>query len=253
MSNKENYNFADFTLINYKRILKLAKENYLFEIFNSSTAYSKSIILRHDIEFSMPIALQMAKIESELDIKATYFLQLHSEFYNPFDKDSFNMVKDIIESGHHLGLHFDTHFWNINSEQELKKCLLIDKETLERYFDIEIKVFSFHNTNEFILTCEKEKYGGMINVYSKYFKETVGYCADSTGYWRYERLEDRLKEAKDKQLQILIHDGMWQDEILPPRRRVFKVIDDRAEYLKKYYDQVLKKFGANNIDWDKIY
>jgi len=90
-------------------------------------------------------------------------------------------------------------------------------------------------------------------VYSRIFKENYGYCADSTGYWRYERLEDRLREANDEKLQILIHDGMWQDVVLPPRQRVFKVIDDRSDYLKSYYDATLKKFGAKNIDWDECY
>ena len=109
------------------------------------------------------------------------------------------------------------------------------------YFNINVDVFSFHNTDKFILSCEKDKYCGMINVYSKFYKEQVGYCADSTGYWRYERLIDRLREAKDTYLQILIHDGMWQNEVLPPRRRVYKVIDERTNYLKKLYDDSLIK------------
>jgi hypothetical protein len=42
---------------------------------------------------------------------------------------------------------------------------------------------------------------------------------------------------------------MWQNKILPPRQRVFKAIDTRAEYLKKFYDNILKTYGAKNIDW----
>lgn len=41
--------------------------------------------------------------------------------------------------------------------------------------------------------------------------------------------------------------------MLPPRQRVFKVIEDRATWLKKFYDDTLKKFGATNIDWEDIY
>jgi hypothetical protein len=248
------YRFSDFNLDNYKKLLELALENYRFTTFTAeSFNRQKKIILRHDIEFSIPIALRMAEIEASLGIKATYFLQIQSEFYNPFDKGNYNSIKKIIENGHDLGLHFDSHFWEINSGKELEKYIKIDKNIIETYFEVRIKTFSFHNTNDFVLSCENENYAGLINVYSKKFKTETGYCTDSTGYWRYERLEDRLRKAKDEFMQILIHDGMWQDEALPPRQRVFKVINDRAEYLKKFYDSTLKKFGAKNIDWENIY
>ena len=90
----------------------------------------------------------------------------------------------------------------------------------------------------------------MMNVYSKRIKSQYGYCADSTGFWRYEILEGRLKEAKDKILQVLIHDGMWQNEVLPPRQRIYKVIEDHANFVKQSYDNTLKIFGAKNIDWE---
>ena len=100
------------------------------------------------------------------------------------------------------------------------------------------------------MSCDKNYYAEMINVYSAKYKNKIGYCADSTGFWRYEVLEDRLREAKDQILQILIHDAMWQNEVLPPRRRVFKVIDEHADFMKKSYDETLNKFGAKNIDWE---
>ena len=120
------------------------------------------------------------------------------------------------------------------------------------FIDTTIKVFSFHNTTSFILSCRKDIYGSLINVYSDYFRKNYGYNADSLGYWRYERLEDRLKEAKEENIQILIHDGMWQNEVLAPRQRVFRVIDENANNLKNYYDSFLKIVGAKNIDSNKV-
>jgi len=251
LNNKEKYLFNDFTISKYKEMLMLALKKSTFIGFNDHLA-KKSIILRHDIEFSLPIAYEMAKIENELGINSTYFLQLHCEFYNTLDKDSYNIVSNILKLGHNLGLHFDAHFWDVTNEEQLEKYLCFDKQILEAYFNIKLDVFSFHNTNKFILSCEKDKYCNMTNVYSKYFKEKIGYCSDSTGYWRFENLHERLKDAKDDHLQVLIHDGMWQDEILPPRRRIYKVIDDRSKYLKNFYDETLRKFGAKNIDWDEV-
>lgn len=245
------YRFQDFTLINYERLLSLTKKKYEFSFFNKNLVFeNKTVFLRHDLEFSVPVALKMARIEHQHGIKATYFIQLHGDFYNALEKRTFHQLKEIESLGHRLALHFDAHFWNITREDHLDKNLHTDKETFEKYFDSSPEVFSFHNNNSFTLSCEKETYGGMLNVYARRFKIDYGYCTDSTGYWRHEVLEDRIMEAKDHILQLLIHDGMWQDEILPPRRRVYQVIDDHAVFMKQSYDETLKKFGAKNIDWE---
>ena len=244
------YRFNDFTLNNYIRLLKLAKKSYKFSFFDNDLFLNRTILLRHDVEFSVPIALKIAKIEHELGIRSTYFVQLHSEFYNALEKRTFTQLKEIESLGHCLELHFDAHFWGVENEVKLEKYLRIDAGTFATYFDKRPKIFSFHNTNKFTLSCEKDSYADMINVYAKKYKQVYAYCADSTGYWRYEILEDMLIEAKEHVLQLLIHDGMWQDEILPPRRRIHKVIDEHSSFMKKHYDEVLQKLGAKNIDWE---
>jgi len=251
-SNSQQFHFHDFTLHNYVSLLKRAQEFYNFESFTDSIPPG-SIILRHDIDLSILHAFKMAQIEEMLGIKATYFVQLHSEFYNPLDKTNFGLLRRILDMGHKLGLHFDTHFWGINSEDQLEKFISFDKELLENIFEIEIDVFSFHNNNEFTLQWSKNRIAGLINVYSSYFKE-MGYCSDSVGYWRYDRLEDILKPPlKFDRLQILIHPCWWQERALPPRQRIYNLIDDNNTYLKRLWDSTLKQFGAKNIDWEEIY
>lgn len=248
---RSKYRFHDFTLENYRKLLMLALKNYSFSFFKNNFNYAiKTLILRHDVEFSVPIALEMAKIEHDLGIRSTYFIQLHGDFYNAMECKTFKKIREIESLGHQLALHFDAHFWEITREDQLDSCLKKDKDSFEKYFFAEPIVFSFHNNNAFTLSCNKETYAGMINVYSDKFKKDYGYCTDSTGYWRYEVLEEILVEAKDNVIQVLIHDGMWQDKVLPPRRRVYKVIDDHAAFMKKSYDETLAKFGAKNIDWN---
>ena len=88
MINTKEYRFADFTIQNYQRLLNLAKQNYDFVSFKQIwETRGKAIVLRHDVEFSVPIALKMAEIENTLGIRATYFVQLHSEFYNLLEKN----------------------------------------------------------------------------------------------------------------------------------------------------------------------
>lgn len=245
----QHYHFSDFTLNNYHSLLSLAKKNYEFRLFNEEYQH-RSALLRHDVEFSIPITLEMAKIEADLGIRSTYFVQVHCEYYNTLEKMNIVALKEIIELGHQIGLHFDSHFWAVNDESQLDKCIEVDRKVLETYLETEVKAFSFHNNTDFTLSCRKHTYGNLLNVYSEHFRQKYAYNADSLGYWRFERLEDRLLEAKEEAIQILIHDGMWQHEVLPPRQRVFKVIDDRVKWMKDGYDKHLATIGQRNIDWD---
>lgn len=250
MNNREKYKFDYFTLVNYKNIIRLAIDNG-FQFITYTDAYEKyrkDVLWRHDVEFSPDIALKMAKIEHELGVKATYFFQLHSEFYNVLERYFTDILREIQSLGHFIGLHFDPHYYNITNKKQLDRFIKLDKEYFEKVFEIKLHSFSFHNTNPFILSCEDFTYGGLINVYANFFKDNFQYCADSTGYWRYEILDQLIKDKNVTHLQVLTHDAMWTNEILSPRKRIRKSIQDNSDRIKKQYDFVLMKFGANNID-----
>lgn len=233
MTNREKYHFDDFTLENYRRLIRLAKEKRFQFILHKEefVRERKDIIWRHDVEFEPDIALQMAQIEHEEGVVATYFFQLHSPYYNLFDQHYSNVFHQIHDLGHHCGLHFDCLYWGINDEAQLDKFITLDSNYLESNLGVKMEAFSFHNTTPFTQSCLKYKYGGLINVYSTYFKEHYNYCGDSLGYWRFDRLEDVLKDEKVQHLQALTHDANWSDEVLSPRKRFAKAMHDHAERL----------------------
>ena len=74
----------------------------------------------------------MAKIENELGISTTYFFQVHSEFYNILERYSSDILLEIKTLGHHIGLHFDSHYYNIQSEDQLNQYITQDKEYFEK-------------------------------------------------------------------------------------------------------------------------
>jgi hypothetical protein len=251
-SNRIRYRFDDFTLANYRRLVELARESgFTFSFFDRDYAASGKILLwRHDVEFSPYVALKMASIEQACGARATYFFQLHSEFYNLLEREVTQIVMAIRSLGHEIGLHFDSHYFNIQSEDQLEHYLALDAAYFDRVFGVQIRAFSFHNTTPFILACERSEYAGLLNVYSQAFKKQFVYCADSTGFWRYERMEDVLQNPTINRLHVLTHDAMWGDAVLPPRQRVYQAIDAHAQRLKMFYDAALKHLGAKNIDWE---
>ena len=132
-----------------------------------------------------------------------------------------------------VGLHFDCRYWGITSEEQLNDHIILDKDYLIANMGVEIDTFSFHNTTPFTQSCLAYKYGGLINVYSSFFKQHYNYCGDSLGYWRFDRLEDVLNDNKVQHLQVLTHDANWAEEVLSPRKRFVKAMHDHAERLIK--------------------
>ena len=247
MENGVKYNFADFTRENYRKLLKLAKQKYEFCSFEDFSKCSNPVLWRHDVDFSVHSAYALAQIEREEDVTATYFIHLHNEFYNVLEKEITELLKNIFSLGHKAGLHFDCHYYGISSVSELEEKLKFERDILEKTFEVPVNVFSYHNTTDEILSFNSDKYAGMINTYSAYFKNEFGYCSDSNGYWRFERLEDVLNSGNHKKLQVLTHPAWWQEEVLSPRQRIWRCIEGRSQKTKDNYDAILSRMGRENI------
>jgi hypothetical protein len=249
--NSIKYNFSDFTHEHYYQLIVEAKKNYQFAGYHTLEISSPSanILCRHDVDLSMHEALNLARIESDLNIKATYFLLPHSEFYNLFEKSITDLVKEIVSLGHDIGLHFDPLYYNIHSKRELEDWLKVEKEILQKIFGVEVRVFSFHNPTEEMLRFEEWSYAGMINTYAKELKENVAYCSDSNGYWRFKRMFDVITIEKPTKLQILTHPEWWTAKLMSPKQKIWRSIDKRAEKNKEFYENALSAYRRNVIDW----
>ena len=240
--------FSDFTISNYKKLLASAKEFYLFTLFDKIDWDAKFMLWRHDVDFSIEASLVLAKIENLLGIQATYFINLHSEFYNPLQASQAEIVHQIKALNHDVGIHFDMDFYNVVNEIELSRRLDLEISIFRETFELEPSVFSFHNPTADHLKFDNDMYCGLINTYSKTFKN-VPYCSDSNGYWRHEKLSDFIKNETYKNAQVLTHPGWWQEEPNPPRLRIANCAYNRASNTLSIYDGVLNSGQRENIDF----
>lgn len=250
MKNSEKYSFQDFTRENHRKLIRLAKQNYIFRTYQNFNENERFILWRHDVDMSMHSARRLAKIEQEEGITATYFLHLHNQFYNLLEQEITNCVRDIVKMGHEIGLHFEDTYYGIDSIEALEAHLEFEKQFLQKILGVEIHVFSFHNPNPFALGCEDWQYAGMINTYAGYFKTEVGYCSDSNGIWRVRRLENVLTDATDRCLQILTHPGWWQDVPMAPYERIKRAVQGRADNSLSWYKSFLSDHDRLNIKND---
>jgi hypothetical protein len=246
-----DYYFNDFTEKNYRKLLLLAQKRFEFVQYNQVFADSEKfeIIWRHDVDFSIHRALALARIEHELKIKSTFFIQLGSTCYNCFEEEIKEKVEEIMSLGHSIGLHFYAQFYNVQTKYELEERLYFEKYILETILNQKIDVFSFHNPSIEILDRFTEaRYTGLINTYSDFFRKNFGYCSDSNGYWRHERMKDFLLNKNNKRIQVLTHPEWWQKKAISPQDRIWRSIEGRASNTKKWYLDMINKTNRINVE-----
>lgn len=237
---KVDYDIKDFTENNYRNILEYCHKKFHFINYNDAKKRN-GLIWRHDVDFSVHRAYRLAVIEKEYNISATYFIHLHSEYYNFMENNVAKLINKILQKGHSIGIHFDPGFYGdkLKTEKDLKKFLLIEQNILEEMFEIKINSFSFHNPD--IGDCLKYdnfEYLGLTNAYASFFKKNFKYSSDSNGYWRFKRLIDFLEECQaTDRVQVLTHPGWWTDEVMTPRDKIVRSVQGRATNIIKNYDQ----------------
>jgi len=249
MSNSEKYRFSDFTYENYENVLTLASRNYSFRTYDNFVPGERYVLWRHDLDFSVLDAVPLAHIEAGKGIVATYFVYLHDGLYNLLESRNFRALREILDLGHRIGLHFDSAFYDIDDEAALSARLRQEAALLECQFSVPIKVFSFHNPTPKALSFDAHEYAGMVNAYSRYFRHEVEYCSDSNGYWRHKRLADLLEGPAGKPLQVLTHPLWWTQNVMSPLQKVDAVIGRLGGRFRREYLQTLSDAGRTVVDW----
>lgn len=235
---------TDFTEAAYDRLVRLALQHYRFGSFADwRDAPPRTVLWRHDLDFSVHRALALARIEADAGARATYFLNLHSAYYNALESEVANRVREIVALGHELGLHFDPAF---ETSRDQLEALAAERRLLEDVFDVPVRSFSLHNPVVAAWSSEDDEVAGMVNTYGQSLRERFAYCSDSHGVWRHRRLQDVLDEASDERLHVLTHPEWWVPEPLSPRDRVTRAIEGRAARTQERYDRVSGEIMARD-------
>lgn len=211
-----------FTYDSYRNLIReLREHNYKITDYYCYKNVKKACILRHDVDQSLWKALQLAKIEAKLNVNSTYFILLTSDFYNVFSSQNKEIIHEISELGHTIGLHFDevTYFDTKMKldmitdlkEYEVRLCSLIQAEatTLSDLLNMQVDIVSMHRPSKFCLECDL-KIPEIINSYGQEFFKGFKYLSDSRRRWR-EDVLSYIREEKFERLHILTH-AFWYHE-----------------------------------------
>jgi len=70
---KNEFKIEDFTLNEYRNLLKISKKKYKFIFYNDRLSNEKFILWRHDLDLSINRAYELAKIENRKYQTLSYY------------------------------------------------------------------------------------------------------------------------------------------------------------------------------------
>lgn len=190
----------------YRDLITLAlAEGYCCVPFRDALETApKTMILRHDIDFSIAAALTMAECEADLGVRSTYFVMAANDYYNPFAKSNRKRLKQIVSFGHEVGLHWDSSIYPADQT----KMVLQFRHEVDALSDVvETSIISASQhipTDSPLFDVE-----GHITheAYSKKWRARFSYVSDSSMSWRVKTPWDLIRKGVD--IHFLSHPLWW--------------------------------------------
>ncbi|GAC1500723.1 MAG: hypothetical protein NVS2B14_13650 [Chamaesiphon sp.] len=211
-----------FSYAYYKYMLEQSiKANYVITSFEKyDSQYPKTIVLRHDVDYTMDGLIEFAKIETNLGCSATYLFRVHADEYNLFSCSSWKVIQQIKALGHEIGLHFEAmnvgRALNIDPVKLLKR----EKNTIEAILGERVLTCSehrelsglIHSTPTYDELYDPYKVGFVFFAMDKKYIKEMKYLSDSNANWREGDITEHLNNYD--RFQILVHPDWWFEKDL---------------------------------------
>ena len=95
-----------FSYKEYVQIIDWVKSNYnILQYSDVNTDSDEFCVIRHDVEYSIKRAYELAKLEETMGIKTTYLIQIRNNCYNALSVKNVSLLREIYDMGHDIGLH----------------------------------------------------------------------------------------------------------------------------------------------------
>lgn len=198
----------DFTMEAYIDLLRYLRGIYrIIPVCNISQKDDQYLILRHDVDVSLPAALRIAQIERDLRIRSTYFVMLSSPFYNVFEGRNADILKRICDLGHEVGLHYYPAQYR-SYRRDLGSSFKIQVQILEHLSGKKVRSIARHGT------WDRDPFAavrGYVNANHPHLRGDL-LLHDSCRAWSPLVGLLRLLEDPPRRVQLLTHPENWQDE-----------------------------------------
>ena len=240
-----------FSYEEYKKIISIIKSSGKEAKFKEAKGRDQFVIMRHDVEFSVDRAYALSRLELSMDFTSTYFFHWTNNSYNILSRKNMDMIKDMHERGHVIGLHFALN--GLTDMGMVRKKIKQEINVLSEMLGFPITEFSIHRPSADVLK-ENIKFPGIINAYQDEFFTfaenvtentplSVKYISDAKHRWNYGLPDEETILGHDK-VQILTHPYSWTKKGHDNLENFRTLIAERNEELIDTIDNECKHFAT---------
>lgn len=201
-----------YSLETYKSIVRQAlSSGYRIAPFSLPASKSdRRIYLRHDVDYSLEMALRLAEVNAELGVQGTFCVLLRSQIYNLLSDRSLSVVESIAALGQNLGLHASVPS-TLPDDGTVEARIRADFECVRYNCSVVGAVCSWHNPTPEILEryLASPRVAGLVNTYSASFVREIAYYSDSNMRHSVEDFMRLVGEGGLACMQLLLHPLNW--------------------------------------------
>ena len=238
-----------FSYDDYREIIRLIQATGRQAGYREALGRDRFIIMRHDVEYSVDRAYALSKVEESMDFTSTWFFQWTNNSYNILSRKNMDIIKDMQERGHRIGLHFALN--GMKDMEMIRKQIKKEIGILQEMFGFQIDTFSIHRPSRDVLR-ENIRLPGILNAYQDdffTFAETVTedtpvrvkYMSDANHIWRYGYPDERNIMDHDR-VQILVHPFAWSPKGYDNRDNYAVLIREKYRELVESINNECKDF-----------
>lgn len=245
-----------FSFDDYREIIRIIKATGRQTGYKEALQRDSFILMRHDVEYSVERAYALSKVEQSMDFTSAYFFQWTNNSYNILSRRNMDIIKDMHERGHCIGLHFALN--GMTDMELIRRQIVKEINILQEMFGFEIDTFSIHRPSKDVLR-ENIKLPGILNAYQDEFftfAENVSaqtplqvkYMSDANHIWRYGYPDEANITGYDK-VQILTHPFAWSRKGYDNRDNYAVLVREKYRELIESIDNECKDFCEYRQDF----
>lgn len=199
-----------YSVDEYRRLMNLLLDGgWSFASFCDPPALDcRTIYLRHDVDYSLELAAELAELNAELGVRGTFCVQVRAQLYNVFAAEESRRVRRLRELGQHVALHYVGQTQEPGAADDVDR-ILSDFELLRCVEPDAEPVFSFHRPDPVLLAQPSITPAGLVNAYAPRFFSEMPYLSDSTHRLSVGELEAAVAAVAAPAFQLLLHPINW--------------------------------------------
>lgn len=236
---------ATFEPQEYVSIIRLAKNlgyncGGVTETVTSTQPY---LALRHDVDFSLEYALDMATLEHDIGVSASYYIMSNCFYYNAHCSESLALIQQIKSLGHEIGFHWDSQKPFVEDPAIVADIINRELALFECSVGFEVKHLSQHEPTVSPPIPVNSLRG--YDAYSFVLSGNFVYISDSSMEWRENGIKEGLHSLRN--IQFLAHPIWWmtkgssrEEKLAEFKNKIWQSLLDGLENYEKKVAYVLE-------------